>query len=478
MATYEKKGFTLIKTPTVLKWETVLLSCKSTVCIAASAEKNSIIVAVKAGDIEISTKNWAGNVFTASPGSLLALSPHKEYNFKANDDSGFELQCLHLGGVHYQHHSEGIFPFATENPIIDLISDDSLALSMFEAIVQDFKFRRKDWRQVSDRLCECMFTDIHRNINVEQDAGTEESNVAQVCEFIKENYSRNISLGELSALVYISPYHLSHIFKMRMGLSPIQYLIGIRIEKAKTMLKNTNMPIAEISEAIGYPNTNYFNEIFKKGTGLTPGRFRNEVSKLKPLHVNFFNTERGVGYAGGHANKGLYVRKGKTYFLNQHGQAATGWQNTEKGRMYFTADGSAATGLTNIGNALYYFDEGHQFVTGLHAIGADGSIGKGGDLYFFKHSGEARIGWHKLDDGNWMYFGSDGKAVTGWVSWRNNWYYLGSDHIMRRGLVEVDGNQYYLNPYVGISDGAMLEGMIVVGEQGSPSQFLIERTQD
>jgi AraC-like DNA-binding protein len=96
----------------------------------------------------------------------------------------------------------------------------------------------------------------------------------KVKKYIIENFNRDISLTELANVVFVNPYHLAHTFKDETGISPIQYLITHRIEVAKTMLLSTNLPIREIASNVGYPNANYFNLLFKKFTGHSPGKFR------------------------------------------------------------------------------------------------------------------------------------------------------------------------------------------------------------
>jgi AraC-like DNA-binding protein len=101
------------------------------------------------------------------------------------------------------------------------------------------------------------------------------STVPQIVKvYIEENYVVDLSLNDLASVVYVSPYHLAHLFKIEIGMSPIQYLIKCRIDKAKKLLAGTNLSVQEISMEVGYPNSNYFNLLFKKIVGESPGKFR------------------------------------------------------------------------------------------------------------------------------------------------------------------------------------------------------------
>ena len=115
---------------------------------------------------------------------------------------------------------------------------------------------------------------VHRSANNIPLTAEPETISDKVIRFITQNYDKELTLADLSNYVYVSPYHLSHTFKENVGVSPIQFLIQYRIDEAKKMLIDSNIPIREIAYKVGYPNANYFNLLFKKMTGMAPGKFR------------------------------------------------------------------------------------------------------------------------------------------------------------------------------------------------------------
>lgn len=92
--------------------------------------------------------------------------------------------------------------------------------------------------------------------------------------YIKNNYSRDISLEDVSRAVNISPYYFSKIFKEDTGENFIEYLTNIRIEKAKELLETTDYSMKEICAEIGYSDPNYFSRSFKKNVGVTPTEYK------------------------------------------------------------------------------------------------------------------------------------------------------------------------------------------------------------
>lgn len=99
--------------------------------------------------------------------------------------------------------------------------------------------------------------------------------------YIDSHYSENITLDILSNLSYINKFHLVHLFTKQMGISPINYLINRRIEESKNLLTTTNYTIRDISTIVGFSNSSYFSQMFKKFTGYSPRMYKNKYTTLK-----------------------------------------------------------------------------------------------------------------------------------------------------------------------------------------------------
>ncbi|WP_102493444.1 helix-turn-helix domain-containing protein [Selenomonas felix] len=92
-------------------------------------------------------------------------------------------------------------------------------------------------------------------------------------DYIDRHFMEELSVETLSARVHMSTSGLAHQFKKRFGFAPIQYIIR-RIGEAQTLLVTTDLSITEVSARIGYDNISYFNNQFKKFTGLSPQSYR------------------------------------------------------------------------------------------------------------------------------------------------------------------------------------------------------------
>lgn len=99
--------------------------------------------------------------------------------------------------------------------------------------------------------------------------------VQQAMKHMEEHFAQPISLDSLAELTQTNKFHLAKEFKHYIGFSPNDYLIWIRINQAKLLLKTTTLPAVKIAHSVGIHDINNFNYLFKKRVGTTPIRYRN-----------------------------------------------------------------------------------------------------------------------------------------------------------------------------------------------------------
>ena len=101
--------------------------------------------------------------------------------------------------------------------------------------------------------------------------------VQRIIQYLKANYSQHISLDGIAQNMYLSPVYISKIFKEKTGDSPINYLIQIRLGKAKEMLEENRGSIRTIAAQVGYDDVYHFSKLFKKYYGVSPLYYRKSV---------------------------------------------------------------------------------------------------------------------------------------------------------------------------------------------------------
>jgi AraC family transcriptional regulator len=92
--------------------------------------------------------------------------------------------------------------------------------------------------------------------------------------YINDNLNLDLSLTVLATMLGISLYYFERLFKQSVGFTPHQYILRCRIEKAKQLLRTTQLSILEITEQVGYKNQSHFSKLFRKLTGVSPRAYR------------------------------------------------------------------------------------------------------------------------------------------------------------------------------------------------------------
>lgn len=97
-------------------------------------------------------------------------------------------------------------------------------------------------------------------------------------EFIENNYSNNIKINDIANYIGINRSYLTNIFKKSINISPQEFLVNYRLDKACALLKTTDLSIKAIANSVGYFDPLTFSKIFKKVNGQSPKNFRNTTN--------------------------------------------------------------------------------------------------------------------------------------------------------------------------------------------------------
>ena len=96
----------------------------------------------------------------------------------------------------------------------------------------------------------------------------------EMISYIQENFANEISLKEFGAQFHLSEKYISRYFKEHFHITLSQYVNHLRLEHARQLLQDTQLPVTEVALRSGYPNVSYFIRSFKKMYGVSPLRYR------------------------------------------------------------------------------------------------------------------------------------------------------------------------------------------------------------
>lgn len=95
-----------------------------------------------------------------------------------------------------------------------------------------------------------------------------------VISYINDNIHSRLTINELSDRMHMHPNYFIRLFKNRMGTTPLNYINRLRMERAKSLLENTNLPVSEIMLQVGFEDLSSFSNFFKHYSGYNPKVFR------------------------------------------------------------------------------------------------------------------------------------------------------------------------------------------------------------
>jgi AraC family transcriptional regulator len=108
--------------------------------------------------------------------------------------------------------------------------------------------------------------------------GLSRERLKRVRDYIETHLDDRLTLTDLAGVACLSPYHFSRSFKQAVGIGPQRYVMQRRLERAKTLMRRTNQPLAEIAQRVGFSDQSHLTSIFRRETGVTPGRYRSALA--------------------------------------------------------------------------------------------------------------------------------------------------------------------------------------------------------
>jgi AraC family transcriptional regulator len=145
--------------------------------------------------------------------------------------------------------------------------------------------RKAAWRYLSDAstLLGPDVQDLGVNVpNVEklQPGGLATWQARRTLAYIEENLASKMDIDNLSNVAALSRSHFSRAFKRSLGISPMEYVVVRRVERAKMMISGTREPLAEVALACGFADQAHLNRRFRDIVGISPGRWRRSSAPL------------------------------------------------------------------------------------------------------------------------------------------------------------------------------------------------------
>lgn len=224
------------------------------------------------------------------PNDIIIIKPHQPHKFIVKSETGCEFIVLSFKFVNNfasQHSDVSLEDFLNfvsgkeSGAFITLkVSQKNDIITILNKILNEKKNPDIGSELLNYLLVMELFVLISRALKMEWESSIKNKSpkikeLIQVSvNYIHNNYERDISLKDIAQYVFLSTSYFTRAFKEEMGISPISYLLKLRIERAKELLKETDKRISDIALSVGFSNQQRFNDIFKKYVKLTPLQYR------------------------------------------------------------------------------------------------------------------------------------------------------------------------------------------------------------
>jgi len=228
--------------------------------------------------------NIQGQRFPVKPNDFVIINPQVEHTELSSPDEPLEYIVLGIKGLSFSNLtpvSEGGHPFSFFN----LRDEQKDILRYLNAMVQEATSQSMSYELVCHNLLEILLIKILRHQHFDLEVGKQSKatkDISFIKHYLETYYHESIQLEDLASMTHLSRFYISHSFKKEIGMSPMEYLIDIRIKESKILLRTTNYSISQVADIVGFTTPTYFSKQFRKSTGISPTDYREQFQGVKP----------------------------------------------------------------------------------------------------------------------------------------------------------------------------------------------------
>lgn len=227
--------------------------------------------------------NIQGQRFPVKPNDFVIINPQVEHTELSSPDEPLEYIVLGIRGLSFSNLtpvSEGGHPFSFFN----LRDEQKDILRYLNAMVQEATSQSMSYELVCHNLLEILLIKILRHQHFDLEVGKQSKatkDISFIKHYLETYYHESIQLEDLASMTHLSRFYISHSFKKEIGMSPMEYLIAIRIKESKILLRTTNYSISQVADIVGFTTPTYFSKQFRKSTGISPTDYREQYQGVQ-----------------------------------------------------------------------------------------------------------------------------------------------------------------------------------------------------
>lgn len=226
--------------------------------------------------------DYQGQQYTVPPGHIYWIDCRKRQSYRVNKTVGhWRVIWVHFNGGNAQFYYDLFLKQNGGSPVAAVPVDSPVYHILNQLLEQS---GAGGYQQKNDLIYADLLHQLVSQVTLSTMVSARPDDIPQTVKsvqmYLMQNFRQNTTLEQLGAQFNLNPYYLQKQFKRFVGQTPSEYVIYLRMSRAKELLRNTQKTIGEIAAEVGIENLGYFTRLFKKQEGMTP----RDYNKLWPTH--------------------------------------------------------------------------------------------------------------------------------------------------------------------------------------------------
>lgn len=249
------------------------LYCGADYLIKRETYNDYLLMYVTKGRLDVVNE---GINYSIHPNQAVLMNCHVPHIYGSIPET--EFWYVHFDG----NNCDAMYQYIKKNiGVVCTAEKDSQILEPLKLLISHCKYHSLISEiQVANQIYTILCNIIFLKTDIEYHRQSESEIINDAVDYILKHYAEDLSLTHLASQFNLSPFYFSHLFKRYTQQSPHEFTISTRLDKAKYILMNTNLPISEVAYKVGYNSDTGFINAFSRRIGVSPRKFRAYFSNL------------------------------------------------------------------------------------------------------------------------------------------------------------------------------------------------------
>lgn len=212
---------------------------------------------------------FGGKKYYPQKGDMYLLPPGRDHFYYSDSENPWVKIWINACGPLIE---KLLSVYNPQNVVLFKNADGYEYFTRIQRVAQDVDLTSKQKHEKASVIFHEMLQFLYKKSLKDTNKISKESRIIK--EYIDENFTQKITLKELSELVYLSESQVIRNFRRDIGKTPYDYILDLRIERSKMLLKNTRLMVKEIAFNLGFSDEHYFSYLFREKTGKSPTSYR------------------------------------------------------------------------------------------------------------------------------------------------------------------------------------------------------------